>query len=244
MIDQNKSNSLSIVAMILSIIGLVLSCVVVGILPSIAGLLFSIVALLTQSNRKNMAIASLITSSIGLAIAIFIILTSFVLKNIDNLSNNEMDKENVSDALNKPTTEPSDLNQLKEKLEIDKNNINIGDVFEDKDAKIKFISATKYTDYEDYFSPKNGYIYYRAEFEFENIGDDDFFASSFDFSGYADGYAIDKAYIADDNLNASLSPGKKAKGSIYLEVPQESEEIILEYETNYWTEEKIVFIVK
>ena len=79
----------------------------------------------------------------------------------------------------------------------------------------------------------------------ENISDVDQFISSWSFVGYADGYAIDEGYAGtDDTLSANLSPGKKAKGAIYYEVPVEATEVIAEYETDFWTQGKIVFVIK
>ena len=61
--------------------------------------------------------------------------------------------------------------------------------------------------------------------------------------GYADGYAVEQTYF-DDDLSATLSAGKKAKGAVYFEVPVNAVEVNAEYEMNYWTEEKVVFVIK
>ena len=92
--------------------------------------------------------------------------------------------------------------------------------------------------------PKKGNVYYKMDFEFENISDSDQYVSSWDFKCYADGYDMEQSYMDGADLDATLSPGKKAKGSVFFEVPKKSKEITLEYETNFWTEDKIIFIVK
>ena len=46
----------------------------------------------------------------------------------------------------------------------------------------------------------------------------------------------------DDALSASLSPGRKAKGTIAFEVPKDAQVIEFEFEDNFWTENKLVFL--
>lgn len=122
----------------------------------------------------------------------------------------------------------------------------IGDIVEAKDCKISFLSAGEYDTGNEFLQPKDGYAYYQMEFEFENIGDSDLALSSMlGWNCYADDYKVDQTWIGNENgLDGSVSPGKKAKGSVYFEVPKDAESIELEYETNFWTEDKIIFVVK
>lgn len=122
----------------------------------------------------------------------------------------------------------------------------VGDVVEAKDCKISYLSAKEYETGNDFLQPKDGYIYYQMEFEFENTDDSDLALSSMlEWTCYADDYKVDQAWIGDENgLDGSVSPGKKAKGAIYFEVPADAESIELQYETNFWSEDKIIFIVK
>lgn len=126
-----------------------------------------------------------------------------------------------------------------------KNIFEVGDVVETSDLKISFLSAKKYKSENQFIEPKKGNKFYRFEFEFENIGNSDEAISAFmNWSCYADGYACDQSWVGDDVLDATISPGKKAKGAIYFEVPKKAKEIVVEYETNFWTEHKVVFKVK
>lgn len=119
----------------------------------------------------------------------------------------------------------------------------VGEYLETDDLKITYIACEEYKSDNQFMQPKEGYVYFRLEFEFENIGKNDQFVSSFDFTGYADGYAVEQTYF-DDNISATLSAGKKAKGAVYFEVPVDATEVNAEYEMNYWTEEKVVFVIK
>lgn len=121
----------------------------------------------------------------------------------------------------------------------------VGSVIETEEWKISYVSADIYESDNEYIEPKEGYVYWRMEFEFENIGDSDDLASMYDFHCYADDYDMEYAYTgADDDLSATLSAGKKAKGAVYYEVPQDATEIILEYKLDYFTEQVITFKVK
>lgn len=125
-----------------------------------------------------------------------------------------------------------------------KNEFVVGDVVKTSDLKITFVSAKKYKSENEFIQPKKGNVYYKMDFEFENISDSDSNVSSYDFKCYADGYDMEQTWIDGFDLDATLSSGKKTKGAVFFEVPKDSKEVTLEYETNFWTENKIVFIVK
>lgn len=121
----------------------------------------------------------------------------------------------------------------------------VGDVVETSDLKISYISASEWNFDNEFMTPNEGNVFYRMEFEFENIGDSDQTVSSMlDWSCYADGYAADQSWYGDDQIDATIASGKKAKGAVYFEVPADAQEIELNYEVNFWTEDKIVFVVK
>lgn len=121
----------------------------------------------------------------------------------------------------------------------------VGEIVETSYLRISYVSAEEYVSDNEFIQPKDGHIYYKMDFEFENISDSDQYVSSWDFNCYADGYDMEQSYVLDGlDLDATLSPGKKTKGSVVFEVPEDAESIVLEYETNFWTENKIVFVVK
>ena len=77
------------------------------------------------------------------------------------------------------------------------------------------------------------------------VGDSDQVVSSLaNWNCYADDYSAEQAYVGDDQMDGTISPGKKLKGSVYFEVPKKAKKITLEYECNFWTEDKIVFVAK
>ena len=83
-----------------------------------------------------------------------------------------------------------------------------------------------------------------GEFEFENIGSSDEVVSSFDFDCYADGLNCKGVYIRDDDLSATLSAGRKTKGTVTFEVPLDATVIEVEYLSNYWSSNRVVFTAK
>lgn len=140
-------------------------------------------------------------------------------------------------------TQPTSTEAKKE--EEVSNIFKVGDVVETSNLKITYISAEEWTSDNEFLTPADGNVYYRMEFEFENIGDtDETISSLLNWSCYADGYAADQSWVGDDQIDATISSGKKAKGAVYFEVPVDAEEIELNYETNFWTEDKIIFVVK
>ena len=152
---------------------------------------------------------------------------------VSNVSNNDSnaistDKTDESNAINKKTSS---------------NEFVVGDIVETKDLQISFLTADDYETDNEFMLPADGNKYVKCEFEFNNISGSDQFVSAYDFECYADDYSCEQSYF-DDLLSATISSGKKAKGAVYFEVPEDSKSIILEFKTNFWTEDKINFIVK
>ena len=117
----------------------------------------------------------------------------------------------------------------------------VGDIVESDKMRITYISCAEYTDV--YMKPRDGYRFVTCELEFENLGDSDQYISSYDFDCYADGTSCDARYMRDDDLSATLSTGRKAKGTVTFEVPVDAAVIEMEYVSNYWTSERVVFTV-
>lgn len=121
-----------------------------------------------------------------------------------------------------------------------------GDIVETDNFKITFISASQYQSENEFMNPKDGYEYWKFEFKFENISDSDQTVSTMmDWECYADNSKVDQALIGNDSgLDATLSSGRTTQGSIYFEIPKDSEKIELEYDINFWQSDKIIFVGK
>ena len=121
-----------------------------------------------------------------------------------------------------------------------------GNVVTTDELKISYISCnTNYTDYSEFSEPEKGNKVVRAEFTFENISSSDISLDSFEC--YADGKKCEEFYGADDYASPtleSISSGRTFSSVIYFEVPESASEIELEYESDFWSNDKIVFVVK
>lgn len=122
----------------------------------------------------------------------------------------------------------------------------VGDIVETDYMRITFVSADQYIEENEFMQPKEGYEYWRFEFNFENISDTDQTVSSMmDWECYADNQNADQTRLVDDNgLDAALSPGRTTQGAVYFEIPEDAESIEIEYSVNLWTDERVVFVVK
>lgn len=124
------------------------------------------------------------------------------------------------------------------------NAYHVGDVVESSQMKITYISCEAYTSDNMFVEPRDGHCFLSFAFEFENLSDSDQFVSCYDFYCYADGMACDATYIREDNLSATLSSGRKTKGTVTFEVPYYAANIEVEYLSNYWTSERVVFVAE
>lgn len=124
---------------------------------------------------------------------------------------------------------------------ISENVYSVGETAEG-DLSITYVSCYQYNSDNEFIQPKDGYRHITFEFEVENTSSSDQSISSFSFQCYADGVKCDGLYARDDELSATLSPGKKAAGTISFEVPEGASVIEAEYEDNIWTSSKIIFL--
>lgn len=96
-----------------------------------------------------------------------------------------------------------------------------------------------------YFPAASGNKIIKLTFEIENISSTDQIVSVYDFTCYSDDVASSAYYYGDNGLSTTtLSSGRKATENVYFEVPQNANSIDVEYETNYWSGNKAIFVVK
>lgn len=120
----------------------------------------------------------------------------------------------------------------------------VGDTVESSRLKITYLSCEEYVSDNMFVVPADGYHFVSCEFEFENVGSSDEYISSFSFDCYADGINCKATYIRDDDLSATLSAGRKTKGTVTFEVPNDAQVVEVEYLSNYWTSNRVVFTVE
>lgn len=122
--------------------------------------------------------------------------------------------------------------------------LNPGETYENSSIRISYLSCENYVSDNMFIQPKTGYHYVTLSFEFENLGSSDRVVSSFSFDCYADGMACSSAYVRDDDLQATISAGRKAKGTVTFEVPDAAEVVEAEFNNNVWTSDRIAFTIK
>lgn len=112
--------------------------------------------------------------------------------------------------------------------------------------KISYLSCnSNWKEYDSYSAPESGNKIIRAEFTFENISSTDQSLSG--ITCYADNKKCEEYYFADDYSSPvleTISAGRTLNGILYYEVPKDAEEIELEFESDYWSSEKIIFVVE
>lgn len=131
--------------------------------------------------------------------------------------------------------------QLEKKSEASENAVNPGESVESKAMRINYISCERDTTYSEFTPPKDGYHFVTCTFEFENLSTSDESITFYSFDCYADGAVCDAGYFRDDAISATLSAGRKAVGTVTFEVPDDAAVVEVEYLTNFWTSNRVVF---
>ena len=240
-----KQSGFGIASLVLGIVSILLACVGIGIFPAILGIIFAIIGLVVKDRKRGTAIAGLICSIVGVVFFLFAFLVAdSILSTVDEESPKKV--ETVEQSEVETDSESANADDSGEEVTEVDNSFSVGEIIETSDFRISFLSAEEYVSDNQFIQPKEGYAYYKMEFEFENISDSDKSVSSMiGWNCYADSYKADQTWIGDDNgLDASLSAGKKTKGAVFFEIPKDAQSVELEYETNFWTEDKLIFVVK
>ncbi len=122
--------------------------------------------------------------------------------------------------------------------------VKVGDVLKTSNLEITYNECGEYKDYSQYLAPAKGNKIIYIDLGAKNIGESDAFISSLEFNCYADDVAVEEYYGADDDISATLSAGRTTSGRVYFEVPADAEKIEIEYETDYWDNQKAIFVVE
>lgn len=221
-----KQSGWGIASLVCGIAGILLACVAIGVVPAIIGLVCAIIALTQKCKGHGTAIAGLACSIVAI-----IIFAALVFDESDSDQPKKVENSRDAEVLDDETEESTDSYD---------DYFTLGDSVETNDLIITFSSAKLTLDDVAYQSPDDGNAFMKLDFEFENISDEDQDISGYDFSAYADDYAVD--YI-DSTFDTTLSPGKKTKGSIYFEVPMDTNVFDTEYSTSYYGNSKVKFSI-
>ena len=122
-----------------------------------------------------------------------------------------------------------------------KSEYHVGDIINDGDLQIVYVASGEYQESNEFMQPQEGNKFIFIKLAFENKGSSDQSISSFNFECYADGYNVEEHYTEND-LSATLSPGRTTDGILVYEVPTDAKNIEIEYETNFFTEDKLKLI--
>lgn len=199
------------------------------ILPAILGLILGIVSVVIKSKKKEpkgLAIAGIVLSTIALVVCI---LVTFLLVNVYTAVS-----DNISDYIDN------------EESQITEKSAKIGESATLNDVTVTLVSVDDdFKDYYSFASVDDDCKILKADFEFENVGDYTEYVSYSDFDCYADKFSCDTfSSVEDGYFYASIAKGKKAKGSVYFEIPKDAKKIEIEYDGGSYDGSKITFVVE
>lgn len=124
-----------------------------------------------------------------------------------------------------------------------------GDIAELNGVKVT-LTDYKESNGGDWNKPSEGNIFLVAEFEIENNSKEELAISSIlSFEAYADDYKLNYSLGAmmekDGNqLDGTVSVGKKMKGWIGWEVPEDYNNVEVHFTDNVWGNNKFIFIIE
>ena len=102
----------------------------------------------------------------------------------------------------------------------------------------------------EYNKPSDGNVFLMAEFEIVNNTKEELGISSMlSFEAYADDYKLDYSLAAimekeGNQLDGEIAAGKKMKGWIGWEVPQDYQAVEVHFTDNVWSSNKFMFLIE
>ncbi len=147
------------------------------------------------------------------------------------------DKEDKKDKKDKEDEEEGKVKKNK-----DGKKFYEGDVVEGKNFRVTYLSKGVHTNTNQFVEIKPNMKIVYVEVEVENISNSDKIVASTSFDVYADGYECEWYCNLDEDLSATLSAGRKAKGKAFYIVPNDAKEIEFEFSDDPWSSKKIVLV--
>lgn len=174
---------------------------------------------------------------IGIAIVLFVII------GIATSGSGDDKPKKVENSTNEANT--SETNKEDEITE-EKTVFYVGETAELKGVQVTMTNFEESTG-KDYIIPTDGNLFVLAEFEIANDTDGEINISSMlSFEAYADDYLLNysmpAAMMKDGQLDGTIAAGKKMKGWIGWEVPEDYQNVEIHFTDNVWSNNKFVFL--
>lgn len=124
-----------------------------------------------------------------------------------------------------------------------------GEIAELNDVQVTLTNYEESTGGE-WNKPEDGNVFVLAEFEIVNNKDEDLNISSMmSFEAYADDYSLNYSISAlldkdGSQLDGTVAAGKKMKGWIGWEVPQDYHNVEIHFTDNVWSSNKFMFLIE
>lgn len=150
--------------------------------------------------------------------------------------------ENSKNEANANVSETNKEDEIKE----GKTTFYVGETAELKGVQVTMTNFEESTG-KDYVNPTDGNVFVLAEFEIVNNTDSEISISSMlSFEAYADDYSLNyslsAAMMKDGQLDGTIAAGKKMKGWIGWEVPEDYQNVEIHFTDNVWSNNKFVFL--
>lgn len=181
----------------------------------------------------------------------------FVLAFIGSMAGGDDDVKDVTsertDSEEPKNETENNENVSEEKAEEKKTVFSVGETAEYKDVQVSLLGYQESSG-NDWGTPESGNIFVFPEIEITNNSDEEISISSMlSFECYVDDYKVDfssNAFMAisteegKKQLDGSVTPGKKLKGVLGIEVPSDWSAIEIYYKDNAWLDSNFSFKIE
>lgn len=243
--EEPKMSTMGIIALVFSIIGCTF----------FVGVILAIIDLCKKDGRKKTC------SIIALIVCAIWVIAAIAFGGEDSKDGgNESGSRNpsvqseqsktVNDSKDEPEKEPEEVS---EDNGSDSKSFDIGETAEYKGIQVTLIDYEE-SEGNDWGNPEDGNIFVFPEIEISNSSDEEITVSSMiSFECYIDDYKTDfssNAFMAisvdggKQQLDGSVAPGKKLKGVLGIEAPEDWKVIEIYYKDNFWLDSNFSFKIE
>lgn len=241
---------------IFGIIGMIFSFIFCNILFPFVGLVLSIIGLCSKTKKSVCGTIGLIVSIVAI---IFNIFAPEFLKYVDQARQNSLtlqesqNTENNQHEEDNPDNDNSPIQQEDNNKPVEENKqdniFRKGEIAELDGVQVTLLDYRE-SNGSEYNTPSDGNVFMLVEFEISNNTEKEIAVSSMlSFEAYADDYTLNYSLSAlmekDGNqLDGTIAAGKKMKGWVGWEVPNDYQNVEIHFTDNVWSSNKFVFVIE
>lgn len=225
------------------IIGMICSFIFCFILFPIIGFILSLIGVCSKKKKSTCGTIGLVVSILAIALNMLAPEYMGYVEKAKETDAPRQESQSTENSTREESRSESKTNSAKETM------FRKGEIAEMNGVQVT-LTDYKESNGSEYNTPSDGNVFILVEFEIANNTKKELAVSSMlSFDAYADDYALSYSLSAlmekdGTQLDGTIAAGKKLKGWIGWEVPEDYGVIEIHFKDNVWSDNKFIFLIE